>query len=675
MSDITIPGVTSKFNSQKIVDDLMELERIPLTRMEGDVSTYNDQKKVWQELNRNFTTLRESSKSLYGFQNPFNDRSVSTSDENAITASATRAAQIGETRIDIIELAQADRFLSKSLPENYEVPAGDYRFMVGEEEISFSFRGGSLKKFADTLNRKDDELLVAKIVKDTADSQVILLESRKEGLENTLLLLDKASDFGIDTGIVEKTIENTRDIDLTDKSLKKWTIPVDRDLVTVESGTLLLKSGSEVSVPLKPAFNVEENIVLELEYNVRFLTDEVWQPPSPPPGPEIPEVGGVSLEGVRVMGASSKVILPEWEEPIPPERVDDMNFLFAQEGGKSIPLPELQDTGGFIKLQVNLAEYTDKLSALNIRNRNTYREIEIRNIRLYDPLSRGEFKPLRAVSRAQDAKIEFEGIEIKRSSNTIDDLIPGVTLNLKEVPDRPVTLTVEPDRETVKDSIIELVGNYNRILTSINILTRANTDIIDEIEYFTDEEREKAEEQLGLFQGDITLNQLRNSLQSIMMNAYVTEEGRDFSLLAHMGISTNAGGVGRNTGIDATRLRGYLEIDEEQLDAALENHFSSVKELFGRDSDGDLIIDSGVAFAVDNQIQPFVQTGGLFSMKVSTLDSQIDRTNREIDNYNRYLERYEQDLRTKYGMMEGAIESLEQSSQAIDNFNRNTNSY
>jgi flagellar hook-associated protein 2 len=675
MSDITIPGVTSKFNSQKIIEDLMKLERIPLTRMEESVTTLSDQKKVWQDLNRQFSSLQDSSKSMYGFQNPFNDRNADSSDPDVLTATATREALSGENKIKVIEVAASDRFLSKSLSEDFSVPEGKYTFRIGDDEIEFTFRGGSLKKFADTINRKDDDLLQAKIVKDTSQTQVLLLESQKEGSENPLILLDKASDFGVEAGMIEKTLEEQRNIILNEKSLKKWTIPIDYDLVGIEQNTLTLNPGSEVSIAVQPAFPVTDDIMLELEYNVIYMKENIWVAPSPPPGPEIPDVEGITLEGVTVRGSSSKVILPEWEAPEPPQRIDDMGFLFVQEGRDAVPLPELQDTGNFQKLSIKLADYLDNINALNIRNRNTYREIQIKNIRIFNPMSRGDFLPVRAISRASDAKLELDGIEVKRGSNSIDDLIPGVTLNLQDVHAKEVTLSIQPDTEAVKDSIIALIGNYNRIITNLNILIRTDSTLIDEIDYFTDEEREKAEEQLGLFQGDITLNQLRSSLQNIMMNAYTTEEGRNFSLLSHMGISTNAGGTERAGGVDVTRLRGYLEINEEVLDQALDEHFSSIKELFGRDSDSDLVIDSGVAYVLDSQLKPFVQTGGILSMKNTTIDSQIRRNNREISNYNEYLERYEQDLRRKYGMMEGAIESMEQSSQAIDNFSNSNRSY
>jgi flagellar hook-associated protein 2 len=127
MSDISIPGVSnSRFNTQKMIDDLMKLERIPLNRLEGRVETFKKQKVVWQQVNRSIGRLESAAKTLYGFQNPFQNRTGSSSDDSILTASATREAVESTTDIEIIQTAQADRFLSRS-----PVPfsgRGPYRF-------------------------------------------------------------------------------------------------------------------------------------------------------------------------------------------------------------------------------------------------------------------------------------------------------------------------------------------------------------------------------------------------------------------------------------------------------------------------------------------------------------------------------------------------------------------
>ncbi len=119
----------------------------------------------------------------------------------------------------------------------------------------------------------------------------------------------------------------------------------------------------------------------------------------------------------------------------------------------------------------------------------------------------------------------------------------------------------------------------------------------------------------------------------------------------------------------ASRLRGYLEIDEGALDTTLETRLQGVKDLFGYDSDGDLVVDQGAGFSIDEYIRPYVQTGGIITYKTSAIDGQIDRSDSRIESLERSLERKEQQLRREYGMMEGALRQMEDSSRALDSFN------
>jgi len=60
MSDVYVPGVKSRFNSEKIVDDLMKIERIPRDRTQNNIDTLRVQKGYWQEVGRRITSLRDS---------------------------------------------------------------------------------------------------------------------------------------------------------------------------------------------------------------------------------------------------------------------------------------------------------------------------------------------------------------------------------------------------------------------------------------------------------------------------------------------------------------------------------------------------------------------------------------------------------------------------------------
>ena len=285
--------------------------------------------------------------------------------------------------------------------------------------------------------------------------------------------------------------------------------------------------------------------------------------------------------------------------------------------------------------------------------------------RSVDPTVTGDYKPKNPVDTSGDAIIMYNGIEVIRQSNTIDDLIPGVTLNVQDTSDKPIKLSVEPDREAVKNAIIDFVGTYNRLMAEINITMRNDEAILNELEYLSEDEKKAYKEKLGILQGDVTISQLRTSMQNIMMNAYAAPETT--MLLGMLGISTNAQTGG---GYDAAKMRGYLEIDEKKLTNALNSNFENIRALFGYDTDKDFVIDSGVAVALDNLIKPFVETGGIFNTKLKTFDTLIADQKKIIDTLTAQLAKKEEELRRKYGLMEGVLGQLEQTSGAWDNFGK-----
>jgi len=154
MSDLSIPGVTDKYSTQKIIDALMKVKREPLTRMEAELATEQQKKTVWQDVNKKLSGLRDIARALFGFQNPFSDKVATSSDESILTATATRQAPTETKQIRVKQVATADRFLSRSLPRDFTVEAGQYGFRVGDKEVSLAWKGGTLKSFAEALSAR-----------------------------------------------------------------------------------------------------------------------------------------------------------------------------------------------------------------------------------------------------------------------------------------------------------------------------------------------------------------------------------------------------------------------------------------------------------------------------------------------------------------------------------------
>jgi flagellar hook-associated protein 2 len=669
MSDFAIPGVNDKYNTQKMIDALMEAKREPLKRMQKEVALEKQRRGSWQDVSRRLSTLRDSARALYGFDNPFNDRIASSSDEKTLDATATRQAIEETKQIVVKKTATADRFLSQSLPRDFVVDPGDYVFHVGNKEVRLSWRGGSLPAFANALNAKGGDILSASVINDTPSTQVLLLESKITGAKNRMTLEGAAADLGMKTGMLERSLTASRQVQLTDKTVSAWTAPPAPGAVRIQNGTITLNPGSEIKVPVSPAATLNKNMVLELSVKVEHLPETPPAEALPPPGPNVPATGGINFQGIQIQSEPSKTPLPPWTPPKPPEKVDDLQMMFMEADGQVVPLPPLSDTTDFQKIQIPVGEQASTLSALDFRNRNTFRRLSIKDISLFDKTQRGGYVPKNALAQAGDAVITVDGVDVTRPTNDISDVLPGVTLNLKNPSDTPVTLTVKHDVEGIKKQIMGLIGAYNRTITQIDVLSRNDPQIIDDASYLSDDEKKKAQSDLGLLMGDISLMQLKNSMENIMMNPYPTSLGRDMRLLAQIGISTDARSPG-NLSLDKTKLRGYLEIDEAKLTAAIEQHPEAVKQLFGNDTTGNLIVNSGAAYSLDTLIRPYVDPTGIYPQRMTDLDSQIARNNRSIEDYKSKLDDYQRQLKTKFGQMQSSLDQLQKSSEAIQNFNK-----
>lgn len=677
MSDIIIPGVTSKINSDKMIENLLKLERIPLERLEEKKELGKEQKKIWLDLNRKITNLRDSSKTLYSFQNPFDDKVAASSNESILTAVASRNAMEEKRDIKVVKIANADKFVSRPIPSTTKVEAGAYTFNIGEKEYKLNFGGGSIRAFSDYINRIGKDELHSSIINYDSDNIYFVIESKIEGSENRLSFDNKATDFALNIGIIKNQSSDKRDIEATDANVVRWTAPLEKTDYSIADGAITVKAGKELSLKVVPPVQIgsTSNMVLEMDVTLKNIPETAIQNETPPPsGPSIPSSGKIEFENIIIENSPFDVPTPKWTPPpTPPEKITDMGIFFLAVGGKIEKAPEIADTETTQKIEIPLSLYNGDFSALNIRNKNTYKDLTVSNIRVYNPNEIGDTVPGNAITTASDAVIEIDGIKLNRSSNTIDDIIPGVTLNLHSAGNQEVEIEIKPDAENIKSSIIEVVGYYNNLISELHILSRNNDEIISELTYLSEDEQEAARNRLGKLTGEFSITQMRDRLQRIVTNHYPGPDDNDdgVTILSQLGISTNTGSY---SGGGQTKLRGYLEIDESKLDEAIATKSSTIKYLFGYDSDDDLAIDSGIAFETDQFLKAYNESGGIIATKTSTLDKSIARTDTEIINYNRKLERIEQDLKRKYGMMEGALQDLGKVSESLKNMGGNNNS-
>ncbi|MDR0301336.1 MAG: flagellar hook protein, partial [Treponema sp.] len=324
MSDVYIPGVKSRFNSEQVIEDLMRLERIPKERTEKNIENLQTQKGYWQEVGRRLSSVRESARFLYSFQNPFNDRLALSADDSVITASATREASEQSYRFTVKQTAQADRFLSSPLNEKMKVEAGNYNFTVGDEKISINFRGGSLKDFVDVINRRGKDKISASLVAIQSGTKSLLIESKVTGSASRLGFHDDAAKFALNNGMMEQGNDNLNPIAITENTVRSG--GTQSGNISINDGVLKAGVQSSASLPLGISVSTDSTIMLKLETSTRVEGSGIFDVPQPPPGPSVPK-GSASYGGITIDDEPSAAPLPEWKPPAVPPRHDDMAVL------------------------------------------------------------------------------------------------------------------------------------------------------------------------------------------------------------------------------------------------------------------------------------------------------------------------------------------------------------
>ena len=160
----------------------------------------------------------------------------------------------------------------------------------------------------------------------------------------------------------------------------------------------------------------------------------------------------------------------------------------------------------------------------------------------------------REVVSGEDSTVEIDGVAVTDPSNIIDDVIPGVTLNLSSESTATVTLKIERDINAIKTNIQGFVSNYNSVISYINT------------QFSYDSESEKTG---GILFGDGTLRSVKSDLISVI-NESIWGVDSDFSALGLVGIDNE---INANNNLE-------LSIDDTTLTGYLETNFNDIVSLF-----------------------------------------------------------------------------------------------
>lgn len=157
------------------------------------------------------------------------------------------------------------------------------------------------------------------------------------------------------------------------------------------------------------------------------------------------------------------------------------------------------------------------------------------------------FTPL--LQRASDAKVSLGSLSgggspivVTSASNTITDLIDGLTLSLKDTSTSPVIISAGVDKDAIKQRITDMLNGYNEVMRAIDKQFTYNPDT----------------QEAGTLLGDQFLLSVQSNLRSQMTGA-IQGLPQASRMLRSLGIQTAANGL--MTLVDSNALFDKIDSD------------------------------------------------------------------------------------------------------------------
>jgi flagellar hook-associated protein 2 len=167
-----------------------------------------------------------------------------------------------------------------------------------------------------------------------------------------------------------------------------------------------------------------------------------------------------------------------------------------------------------------------------------------------DPAAGPAGQSLSEIISAQNALLKVDGISVTKASNTVSDVIQGVTLNLaKTNAGNPTTISVARDTGSVANAVTAFVNAYNQI----------NKTLTDVSSY------DASTKTAAILNGDSTVRNIQTQLRAVLSSP----------------IAGNTGLYGQLFQIGVTLQKdGTLAVDSSKLQTAMDSNFGDIAALF-----------------------------------------------------------------------------------------------
>lgn len=228
---------------------------------------------------------------------------------------------------------------------------------------------------------------------------------------------------------------------------------------------------------------------------------------------------------------------------------------------------------------------------------------------------------------AKNARYKLNEQEFESTENSIKDIIPGVTLDLKHAdPGKEVRINVSENYEVIAEKLKGFVEAYNGALGFIQSQSKLAPD-------------KSGNPRLGPLGGESFTRMSQTKLQSIIQTPQETNS--NIKRILELGVEFNRNGT---LNFNEDKFKKVLNTDPKDV----------VKFLRGNN------VDIGFVPALTRQVRQMVDpSGGLIGARKTTYQNQMKRIDEQMDRKEKALERREVQLRNQFAKMEQAMSKIQ----------------
>jgi flagellar hook-associated protein 2 len=229
------------------------------------------------------------------------------------------------------------------------------------------------------------------------------------------------------------------------------------------------------------------------------------------------------------------------------------------------------------------------------------------------------------VDQATNAEFSIDGISgtITRASNTISDVVTGVSFKLEET--GSATVGIGSDAATTTSTIQEFIDAYN--------------DVVEFIKENDTVEREENGDEVNNIFGPLAKTSLDDNILTSLRSALTSAgiSGGEINILAELGITSERDGTLK---FDSEIFESALIEDPESVSSILENMGENLA-------------------ATDGTIAQFIRFNGLIDSSVKESEGQISLLTDQIADAEKRLSQQEEQLTARYARLEKLMAEMQ----------------